>query len=90
MVVRREIILYACKIKETTNGRRRCACSEARQEVKVVAEGGVKPDGKLNERKRITKNGKDEAQGKAHAQSQEKIGLLFRRLHGCPELKATL
>jgi len=37
MLVRREIILYACKIKETTNGSRRCACGKARQEVEVVA-----------------------------------------------------
>src|SRR3954447_14213601 len=37
MVVRRETILYACKIKKTTNGSRSCACSEARQAFQVVA-----------------------------------------------------
>ena len=33
----RELFMYACKIKETTNGSRRCACGEARQAFQVVA-----------------------------------------------------
>ena len=37
MLVRREIILYACKIEETTNGSRSCACSKARKAFEVVA-----------------------------------------------------
>ena len=71
----RELFLYACKIKETTNGSRRCACGEARQEVEVVAQGRIEPNGEVDERKRATKDGKDEAQGKAHTQNQEKIEL---------------
>jgi hypothetical protein len=37
LALARELFMYACKIKETTNGSRRCACGEARQEVEVVA-----------------------------------------------------
>ncbi len=33
----RESIMYACKIKETANGSRSCACGEARQAFQVVA-----------------------------------------------------
>ena len=33
----RELFMYACKIKETANGSRRCACGEARQAFQVVA-----------------------------------------------------
>jgi hypothetical protein len=36
-LVRHETILYACKIKKTTNGSRSCACSEAGQAFQVVA-----------------------------------------------------
>ena len=32
-----ELFMYACKIKKTTNGSRRCACGEARQAFQVVA-----------------------------------------------------
>jgi hypothetical protein len=65
--------LYARKIKETTNGSRRCACGEARQEVEVVAQGRIEPNGEVDERKRATKDGKDEAQGKAHTQTEENV-----------------
>ena len=80
MLVRPEVILYACKIKETANGSRRCACREARQEVEVVTQGRIAPNGKFDERKRIAENGKDEAQGKTNAQNQEKIELVSQRL----------
>ena len=83
MLVRREIILYACKIKETTNGSRRGACREAWQAFQVIAQGGIAPNGELNERKRATKDGKDEAQGEAHTQKQEKVELVFRRPDSC-------
>jgi hypothetical protein len=68
-LIRSEIILYACKIKETANGRRRCACGEARQEVEVVAQGRIEPNGEFDERKRATKDGKDEAQRIAEAEA---------------------
>jgi len=37
LVSPRESIMYACKIKETANGSRRCACGEERQAFQVVA-----------------------------------------------------
>ena len=37
LVSARESIMYACKIKETANGSRSCACSETRQAFQVVA-----------------------------------------------------
>lgn len=37
LVSARESIMYACKIKETANGSRSCACGEARQAFEVVA-----------------------------------------------------
>ena len=33
----RELFMYACEIKETTNGSWGCACGEARQAFQVVA-----------------------------------------------------
>jgi hypothetical protein len=33
----RELLMYACKIEETANGSRRCACREAGQAFQVVA-----------------------------------------------------
>jgi hypothetical protein len=67
--------MYACKIKETTNGSRRSACSETRQEIEVLAQGRISPDGEIDEQERATKDGKNKAQGKAHTQAQEKIEL---------------
>jgi hypothetical protein len=32
-----ELFMYACKVKETANGSRSCACGEARQAFEVVA-----------------------------------------------------
>jgi hypothetical protein len=86
-LIRSEIILYACEIKETANGSRRCACGEARQEVEVVAEGRIAPDGEVDERKRATKNGKDEAQGEAHTQKQEKVGSPFAVYRGLSDVR---
>ena len=54
--------MYACKVKETTNGSGRCACGEARQAFQVIAKGRFAPNGEFDERKRAAKNGKDEAQ----------------------------
>src|SRR6476660_3941 len=74
-----ELFVYARKIKETANGSRRCACGEARQEVEVVAYGRVAPNGEVDERKRATTDGKDEAQGETHTQKQEKVEPVFLR-----------
>ena len=74
LALARESIAYACKIKETTNGSRRCACGKARQAFQVVASGRIASNGEVDERKRATKDGKDEAQGEAHTQTEEKVG----------------
>jgi hypothetical protein len=73
----RELFMYASKIKETTNGSRSCPCREAWQKVEVVAKRRVAPNGQLDERKRATQNGEDKAQRKAHAQTHEKLEVVF-------------
>ena len=60
-----EILLYACKIKETTDGCWRCACSEARQAFEVVAQGGFAEHVQVDGPSRAAQNGEDQAQGKA-------------------------
>ena len=60
--MRRETYLYACKIKETTNGRWRSACGEARKALEVVTEGAVAQNGELNEPKPVAEAREDEAQ----------------------------
>jgi hypothetical protein len=53
--------MNACKIKETTNGSRRGFSGEARQAFEVVAQRRIAPNGEINEQKRASKNGEDEA-----------------------------
>jgi hypothetical protein len=67
--------VYACKIKETANGSRRSACSETRQEVEVFAQRRISPNGEIDEQKRATRDGKNEAQREAYAQAQEEVEL---------------
>ena len=69
--------MYACEIKETTDGSWGCACGEARQAYQVVAQRSVAPNGEVNEYKRAAQDGEDEAQGQADAQAQEKVEVLF-------------
>jgi hypothetical protein len=57
--------LYACKIKETANGRRRRACSQARSTLSLIAKRGVARDVQIDEQKRAAPNGKDKAQREA-------------------------
>jgi hypothetical protein len=70
-----EFFMYACKIEETTNGSRRSACSKTRQEVKVLAQRRISPNGEIDESKRATQDGKNEAQREAYAQAQEDVEL---------------
>src|ERR1700757_5364670 len=63
LALAREIFMYACKIKETANGSRRSACSKTQQEVQVLAQ------------RRISPNGKNEAQREAYPQAQEEVEL---------------
>jgi hypothetical protein len=54
--------VYACKIEETANGSRSGTRGEARQALKIVTQRRIAPNGELNESKRATQNGEDEAQ----------------------------
>jgi hypothetical protein len=56
--------LYASKIKETTNGRWRCACCQAGQALKVVAQRRFTRDVQIDEQKRAAANGQKKAQRK--------------------------
>ena len=57
-----ELFLYACKIKETANGRRRGPRGQARKALEVVTEGAIAQDGELNEPKPVAEAREDEAQ----------------------------
>jgi len=67
------IPLYASKIEETANGRRRGACGQAGKALEVVAQGAITQNGKFHERKRAAKNGEDQAQRQADEKSEEKV-----------------
>jgi hypothetical protein len=71
----RELFMDACKIKETANGSRRCACGEARQAFQVVAQRGLARDVQIDEQSGAAQNGEDEAQGEADKQAQEEVEL---------------
>jgi hypothetical protein len=62
MLVRREIVLYAGEIKETTNGCRRCTRCQTRQAFQVVTEGRFAEHVQVNEQNGAPQNGQDEAQ----------------------------
>ena len=63
-LVRRELLLYACKIQETTNGWWRCACRETWQTLKVIAQGRFEGNVQVDEQKRAAQNGQNQAQRK--------------------------
>jgi len=50
-----ELFLYACKIKETTNGGRRGPCGKAGEAIEVVASWRVATNGEIDERKAIAR-----------------------------------
>ena len=54
--------MYACKIKETTNGCRRGTRGQARKALEVVTEGAVAQDGELDEPKPVAEAREDQAQ----------------------------
>ena len=62
--MRRETYLYACKIKETTNGRWRSTRGEARKALEVVTERCFAGDVQIDEQSRAAQNGQDQAQRK--------------------------
>jgi hypothetical protein len=63
--LRRETYLYACKIKETTNGRWRSARSQAWETLQVVTERSFAPNGEVDEQNGVAQDGQDQAQRKA-------------------------
>ena len=62
--MRRETYLYACKIKETTNGRWRGARGEARKALEVVAQRRFARNVQIDEQSGAAQNGQDQAQRK--------------------------
>jgi hypothetical protein len=57
-----ELFLYACEIKETTNGRRRGARGQAGEALEVVTERAITQNGKVDEPKPVAEAREDEAQ----------------------------
>jgi hypothetical protein len=54
--------LYACKIKETANGRWRCAFGQARSTFQVIAQRRFARDVQIDEQSGAAPNGQDKAQ----------------------------
>jgi hypothetical protein len=59
---RRAKHLYACKIKETANGRRCGARSETWKTLKVITQRSVETNGKIDERKTIARDRENQTQ----------------------------
>ena len=70
-----EFFLYASKIEETTDGSRRGTRGEAWKALEVVTERRLEEYVQIDEQKRATQNGEDEAQGEADTQEQEEVEL---------------
>jgi len=71
--------MYACKIKETTNGCRRGARSETRKALEVIIERSIAQDGKLNESKPVAEVSEDETE--KIAEEKAPLGRASRLLH---------
>jgi hypothetical protein len=71
--LRSEILLYACKIKETTNGRGRSSGRETWGTFQVVAQRRVARNVQIDEQKRAAQNGQDETERKADSETQEAL-----------------
>ena len=61
-LLRDEFALYACSIKETTNGCWRCACRQTRKALEVIAQGRLAGDVQINEQSGAAQDGQDQAQ----------------------------
>ena len=68
-----ESFMYACKVKETTNGCRRGARGETRQALEVIVERRFARDVQIDEQSGAAENGEDQAQRETHAKTREKI-----------------
>ena len=60
--LRRETSLYACKVKETTNGRWRGTRGEARKKLEVVAQRRFARNVQIDEQSGTAQNGQDQAE----------------------------
>jgi len=67
-------IWYACKIKETANGRWRRACGEARETFEVLPQRGVERDVQVDDEKTAARICKNQAQKIAEKKAALKIG----------------
>jgi hypothetical protein len=65
--------LYACKIKETTNGSWRSARRETRKAFEEVAQRRITTNGPLDERKAIARLREDKAQKIANKEKEETL-----------------
>jgi len=77
--------LYACKIKETTNGRWRRARRETRKTLDVIAQRGFKTNGEIDERKTIARVCENKTQEVANKKAQAAL-----RAFGYNALSASL
>ncbi len=68
-----EILLYACKIKETTDGRGRSRGRQTWRTFQIVAQRRVTRNVQVDEQKRASENGQDQAQGKANQDRPETL-----------------
>ena len=68
--------MYACEIKETTNGGGGCARGKTRKTFKIVAQGGFAKHVQVNEQSGASQNGQDQAKKTA----QEEAALRSDRL----------
>jgi len=69
----REIIVYACKIKVTTDGGRRGARREARKAVEVLAQRRIETNGEIDERKTIARVRENKTQKVADEKAKETL-----------------
>jgi hypothetical protein len=67
--------LYAGTIKETTNGRGRRARREARKAREVLAQGRIKTNGEIDERKTIARVRENKTQEVADKKAKETLSL---------------
>jgi hypothetical protein len=77
--------LYACTIKETTNGGWRRARGETRKALEVLAQRRIETNGKIDERKTIARVCENKTQEVADEKAQEALSAF-----GCNALSAPL
>ena len=69
--------LYACKIKETTNGRRSSACRQARKALEVFAARRLTVDVQIDEQKTAARLRQDKTQKTADQKTKKALARTF-------------